>query len=55
MNPRKIVYVSCDPATFARDAAVLCELGFRLKRAIPVDLFPRTAHVETVGLFENEK
>lgn len=55
MNPKKIVYVSCDPATFARDAALLKEMNFTLKRAVAVDLFPRTPHVETVGLFENEK
>lgn len=48
--PRKLVYVSCDPATLARDIARLKELGFHLKSAQTVDLFPRCAHVETVIL-----
>ena len=52
MSPERIVYVSCDPATFARDAAILKEMGYVLKKAVPVDLFPRTPHIETVGLFE---
>jgi len=44
------VYVSCDPATLARDCAVFKELGYEVEEATPVDLFPRTAHVETVCL-----
>lgn len=48
--PRKLVYVSCDPATLARDIARLKEHGFQLKSAQTVDLFPRCAHVETVVL-----
>ncbi len=51
-TPEKIVYISCDPATLARDAAELQSLGYILKEYTPVDLFPRTAHVETVALFE---
>ena len=50
MNPRRIVYVSCDPATLARDVKRLEELGYKCEKAQPVDLFPRTAHVETVVL-----
>ena len=46
--PRRIVYVSCDPATLARDVALLKERGYRLSDALAVDLFPRCAHVETV-------
>ena len=49
MSPRRIVYVSCDPATLARDVKRLAELGYRTVRAQGVDLFPRTAHVETVA------
>ena len=49
--PRKLVYVSCDPATLARDIARLKELGFHLKSAQTVDLFPRCAHIESVVLF----
>ena len=46
--PRRIVYVSCDPATLARDVALLKERGYQLKDAIAADLFPRCAHVESV-------
>ena len=48
MAPDRIVYVSCDPATLARDVKRLEELGYQAVQAQPVDLFPRTAHVETV-------
>ena len=48
--PRRIVYVSCDPATLARDVALLKERGYVLKNAMAADLFPRCAHVETVVL-----
>ncbi len=51
-SPERVVYISCDPATLARDAAELQGLGYILKEYTPVDLFPRTAHVETVALFE---
>lgn len=50
MEPERIVYVSCDPATLARDAARFAPLGYRPVRACAVDLFPGTAHVETVCL-----
>ena len=49
-NPRRIVYVSCDPATLARDVALLKERGFRLQNAMAADLFPRCSHVETIVL-----
>lgn len=48
----RILYVSCDPATLARDAKILTGAGYHLISAQPVDLFPQTAHVETVALFE---
>ena len=48
MNPRRIVYVSCDPATLARDVALLKQRGFTLKNAMAADLFPRCAHVESI-------
>ena len=48
MHPRKIVYVSCDPATLARDVALLKEKGYALTSAQAADLFPRCAHVESI-------
>ena len=48
MSPRRIVYVSCDPATLARDVALLKERGYTLKNAMAADLFPRCAHVESI-------
>ena len=50
MAPRRIVYVSCDPATLARDVALLKERGYALQSVTAADLFPRCAHVETVCL-----
>ena len=50
MQPEKVVYVSCDCATLARDLKVLCGNGYELKRVRPVDQFPMTVHVETVAL-----
>lgn len=50
MSPKKIVYVSCDPATLARDLAILEENGYKTQKAVPFDLFPRTVHVECVAL-----
>ena len=47
-NPQRVVYVSCDSATMARDLAVFAEFGFVAQEATPVDMFPRTAHVECV-------
>ncbi len=48
MSPRRIVYVSCDPATLARDVALLKQNGYRLESAQAADLFPRCAHVESI-------
>ncbi|MCI6228039.1 MAG: 23S rRNA (uracil(1939)-C(5))-methyltransferase RlmD, partial [Clostridiales bacterium] len=50
MAPRRIVYVSCDPATLARDVALLKQRGYTLQSATALDLFPKCAHVETVVL-----
>ena len=50
--PRRLIYVSCDPATWARDAKILRQNGYLLRRAVPFDLFPQTAHIEVVSLFE---
>ena len=50
MNPKRVVYISCDPATLARDCARFEARGYHTLRARPVDMFPRTYHVETVAL-----
>lgn len=50
MAPKRIVYVSCDSATLARDLKILCEGGYELKAVQPVDMFPQTAGIETVCL-----
>ncbi|MHB1294238.1 MAG: 23S rRNA (uracil(1939)-C(5))-methyltransferase RlmD [Anaerolineae bacterium] len=52
LAPKRIVYVSCDPATLARDVAHLGTLGYALVEAQPIDMFPQTYHVETVTLIE---
>ena len=48
VNPERIVYVSCNPATLARDLRILADNGYEATQAQPVDLFPQTLHVETV-------
>jgi len=53
--PKRIVYVSCDPATMARDIKILSEGGYTLEVAQPVDMFPHTANIETVALLSQQK
>lgn len=48
MAPERVVYISCDPATLARDAKRFAEVGYFPEKAVAVDLFPRTSHVETI-------
>ena len=55
MNPERIVYVSCDSATLARDLKYLCERGYELRKVCPVDQFGMTIHVETVVLLSHKK
>jgi 23S rRNA (uracil1939-C5)-methyltransferase len=50
LAPQRIVYVSCNPSTFARDVRVLCHETYHLEKVQPVDMFPHTAHCEVVGL-----
>lgn len=54
-KPKRIVYVSCNPATLARDARFLSDNGYSITRAAAVDLFPHTSHVETVLLMSRQK
>jgi len=51
LSPQRIVYVSCNPSTQARDAKLLCERGYVLNGIQPVDMFPHTDHIEAVALF----
>ncbi len=55
MKPERIVYVSCDPATLARDCAEFEKLGYSVQEVTPVDMFPRTAHVESVAKLARNK
>jgi len=55
IHPPKIVYISCNPATQARDVKLLCDGGYRLIKVRPVDMFPHTYHIENVALLEYSK
>ena len=54
LKPAKVVYVSCNPETLARDLKVLCEKDYVVKRAVAVDMFPMTVHVECVCLLSRK-
>ena len=54
-SPKRIIYVSCNPATQARDVALLCSEDYKLKRLRPVDMFPHTPHVENVATLIRKK
>ncbi len=55
MRPKKVVYISCNPETLARDLALLTKKGYAVRRICPVDMFPHTNHVETVVLLSHKK
>ena len=52
LKSERVVYVSCNPSTLARDLQILCENEYKLSALTPVDMFPQTGHVETVALLE---
>jgi 23S rRNA (uracil1939-C5)-methyltransferase len=54
LRARRIVYVSCDPATLARDARLICDSGYTIRWVQPMDMFPQTHHVETTAVFEHD-
>jgi 23S rRNA (uracil1939-C5)-methyltransferase len=54
MDPQKIIYVSCNPATLARDLRTLCDSGFFVKEVWPYDQFPQTTHCEVVALITRQ-
>lgn len=55
LNPDKIIYVSCDPSTLARDCALLSDRGYQVATSVPVDMFPQTYHIESVTLLCRQK
>ena len=52
LEPEKIIYISCDPATLARDLSILCSQGYKISRFVPMDMFPQTSHIESVVVLE---
>jgi 23S rRNA (uracil1939-C5)-methyltransferase len=54
MGPQRVVYVSCYPATLGRDLKIFAEFGYETGRAVAVDMFPGTRHVESVVLLEKK-
>lgn len=54
MNPNRIIYISCDQATLARDASMLVHAGYRIMQLTPFDFFPQTHHIESITLFSKQ-
>ena len=55
LSPKRVVYISCNPETQARDIAFLTRNGYRVKKIRPVDMFPHTSHIECVALLTQQK
>ena len=55
LSPEKVVYISCNPQTQARDLLYLSKNGYKVKKIQPVDMFPHTSHVETIVLLNRQK
>jgi len=54
LNPARIIYVSCDPSTLARDCGLLAVNGYHVRESAPVDMFPQTYHLESVTLLQKQ-
>jgi len=54
LSPKKVVYVSCNPATLARDSEALLNAGYTMSHLAMLDMFPHTGHLESMVLFEHE-
>jgi 23S rRNA (uracil1939-C5)-methyltransferase len=54
LNPPRIIYVSCDPSTLARDCGLLTDRGYQVRESVPVDMFPQTYHLESVTLLQKQ-
>jgi 23S rRNA (uracil1939-C5)-methyltransferase len=54
LNPARIIYISCDPSTLARDCGLLADKGYHVRECVPVDMFPQTYHLESVTLLQKK-
>jgi 23S rRNA (uracil1939-C5)-methyltransferase len=54
LNPDRIIYISCDPSTLARDCGLLAANGYHVRECVPVDMFPQTYHLESVTLLQKQ-
>jgi 23S rRNA (uracil1939-C5)-methyltransferase len=54
LNPSRVIYISCDPSTLARDCGMLADSGYHVRECVPVDMFPQTYHLESVTLLQKQ-